>query len=134
MTQPAGASSNELGSKRSARRLAVIGVVVLLAVATVASIVDRLERAGGPSPQSNIAMLESNAENLRIFGGVQCPTVQQVMDLTREPARTDLKKDTNGVDPWGTPYQVECDPYGVHVFSLGPDKQAGTADDIRWKH
>jgi hypothetical protein len=138
LTQPARASSKDRSSKRSARRLAiglvVIGVVVLLAVVTVVSIVDRLKRAGGPSPRSNIAMLESNADNLRAFGFVGCPTVQQIMVLTPESARTDLLMDTNGIDPWGTPYQVECDPDKVHVFSMGPDRRAGTADDIRWPH
>ena len=138
MTQAAGASSKELRSKRSPRRLAIglalIGVVALLAVVTVVSIVNRLKRAGGPSPQSNIAMLESNAENLRLFGGVYCPTVQQIMELTPEPARTFLRMDTNGIDPWGTPYQVACDHDKVRVSSMGPDKQAGTADDIHWPH
>jgi len=116
--------------------LAVIGVVVLLAVVKVASIVlDRFKRAGAPSTRSNIAMLESNADNLRAFGFVGCPTVQQIMELTTpEYARTSLLMDTNGIDPWGTPYQVECDPDKVHVFSMGPDKRAGTADDIRWPH
>ena len=80
-------------------------------------------------------MLESSAENLRLLGFAGCPTVQQIMDLTTpESARTDLLMDTNGIDPWGTQYQVECDHDKVHVFSMGPDKQAGTADDIRWKH
>jgi hypothetical protein len=80
-------------------------------------------------------MLESSADNLRYFGFSGCPTVQQIMELTTpESARADLLMDTNGIDPWGTPYQVECDPDKVHVFSMGPDKRAGTADDIRWKH
>ena len=114
--------------------LAVVGVVVLLAVVKAASIWDDFKRAGGPSPRSNIAMLESNAENLRYFGFAGCPTVQQVMELTTpEYAKTSLLMDTNGIDPWGTPYQIECDPDRVHVFSMGPDKLAGTADDIRWK-
>ena len=76
----------------------------------------------------------ANADNLRAFSFVGCPTVQQIMELTAESARTDFLMDTNGIDPWGMPYQVECDPDKVHVFSTGPDKQAGTADDIRWKH
>jgi hypothetical protein len=110
--------------------------VVLLAVVKVASVVlDRFKRASAPSTLSNIAMLESSAANLRALGVALCPTVQQIMDLTTpEYARTSLLMDTNGIDPWGTPYQVECDPNKVHVFSMGPDKRPGTADDIRWRH
>jgi len=108
--------------------------VVLLAVVKVASVVlERFKRAGGSSPRSNISVLESNAANLRYLGFAGCPTVQQILELTPEPARTDMLMDTNGIDPWGTPYQIECDRDKVHVFSMGPDKQAGTADDIRWK-
>ena len=136
MTPPAAASSKDLSAKRTARRvaLAVVGVSVLLAVVKVVSVVlERFRQAGAPSTRSNIAMLESSADNLRYLGFSGCPTVQQIMDLTTpEYARTSLLMDTNGIDPWGTPYQVECDRDKVHVFSLGPDKQAGTADDIRW--
>lgn len=79
-------------------------------------------------------MLRAAALQLRHEGFDGCPTVQQIMELTTpESARTDLLMDTTGIDPWGTPYQVECDHDKVHVFSMGPDKQAGTADDIRWK-
>ena len=106
---------------------------MLLAVVKVAFVVlERFKQAGGPSPRSNISVLESNAANLRYLGFAGCPTVQQVLELTPEPARTDMLMDTNGIDPWGTPYQIECDHDKVRVFSMGPDKQAGTADDIRW--
>ena len=108
---------------------------MLVAVVKVVSVVlERFRQAGAPSTRSNIAMLESSADNLRYLGFSGCPTVQQIMDLTTpEYARTSLLMDTNGIDPWGTPYQVECDPDKVHVFSMGPDKHVGTADDIRWK-
>jgi hypothetical protein len=134
LTRPAAASSKELNAKRTALR-AALGVLALLAVVKMVSVVlERFRQAGAPSTRSNIAMLESSADNLRYLGFSGCPTVQQIMDLTTpEYARTSLLMDTNGIDPWGTPYQVECDPDKVHVFSMGPDKQAGTADDIRWK-
>lgn len=55
-----------------------------------------------------------------------CPTVEQML------ARGQLDKPPR--DPWGTPLTLECpakngkDP--VDVSSAGPDKKAGTADDI----
>jgi len=37
-------------------------------------------------------------------------------------------------DPWGTTYQYQCPgihhPQGYDVWSLGPDKKPGTADDL----
>jgi len=41
------------------------------------------------------------------------------------------------VDPWGHPYRLYCGPgvppgvKGLGVASLGPDGEAGTADDIK---
>jgi len=134
LNEPVGASSKGR-AKRTGARAAVIGVgvLVLLAVVKVAFVVlERFKQAGGSSPRSNISVLESNAANLRYLGFDGCPTVQQVLELTPEPARTDMLMDTNGIDPWGTPYQIECDHDKVHVWSMGPDKQAGTPDDIRW--
>jgi type II secretion system (T2SS) protein G len=135
VNEPEGVTSKGRGAKRTALRVALIvfGALVLLTVVKVASVgLQRFKQAGGPSSRSSISVLESNAANLRHFGFAGCPTVQQVLELTPEPARTDMRLDTNGIDPWGTPYQVECDHQKVHVFSMGPDKQAGTADDIRW--
>jgi len=38
------------------------------------------------------------------------------------------------IDPWGEPYQYRCpgthNKYGYDLWSKGPDKQDGTADDI----
>jgi hypothetical protein len=134
LSQPVVAISKGRNAARSGLRvaLAVVGIVLLAGVAVV-SRWDDFKRAGGPSPLSNIAMLETNALNLRASGFAGCPTVQQVIELTPEPARTDLRADTNGIDRWGTPYQIECDHDQLHVFSMGPDKRAGTADDISWK-
>jgi hypothetical protein len=63
-------------------------------------------------------------------GFTGCPTVQQVLELNKEPWKSELAQETNGMDSWGAPYQILCDQGQVLVFSLGPDKQAGTADDI----
>lgn len=37
------------------------------------------------------------------------------------------------VDPWGTPYVYQCpgtNGRAFDLFSAGPDKKVGTADDI----
>jgi hypothetical protein len=33
-------------------------------------------------------------------------------------------------DPWGEEYVLEYDDDGPIIFSMGPDREAGTADDI----
>jgi hypothetical protein len=34
------------------------------------------------------------------------------------------------VDPWGTPWRIDCLGESVTVRSSGPDRREGTADDI----
>ena len=36
----------------------------------------------------------------------------------------------SGIDPWGEEYVLEYDDDGPIIFSMGPDRKAGTADDI----
>lgn len=131
MNQPAATPSKWRGMRLPLRvTLAVAGLVV---VGVVAVIRNDLKRAGGPSPLSTLAMLNAAALQLKYEGFVGCPTVQQVLDLTGEPGRSSLLAETTGIDPWGTPYQFECDHDQVHAFSMGPDKRRGTADDINWE-
>jgi hypothetical protein len=34
-------------------------------------------------------------------------------------------------DSWDQPFHIECDDDETYVWSAGPDRVAGTADDIR---
>jgi hypothetical protein len=36
-----------------------------------------------------------------------------------------------GLDPWGTPYSLQITRDSIIILSAGPDKERGTADDIR---
>jgi general secretion pathway protein G len=42
-----------------------------------------------------------------------------------------LDKQSKNHDAWGTPWRIVCADHDVEVISSGPDKQAGTDDDIR---
>ncbi|MFM1550761.1 MAG: hypothetical protein ACKJSG_15250 [Lentisphaeria bacterium] len=48
---------------------------------------------------------------------------------TRELAGKDIRK--NGVDIWGTPYELKVEEKGFIISSAGADRQWKTADDIR---
>jgi hypothetical protein len=113
--------------------LAIVGIiVVVVAVRKVASMWRDFKQAGVPTPLTMTAQLRAAAIQLRFEGFTGCPTVQQVLGSSLEPIKSELQQATNGIDPWGMPYQLECDKDQVRVFSMGPDKQAGTGDDISW--
>jgi general secretion pathway protein G len=110
--------------------LVVVATVTVMVLGTLAFKWKELKQAGAPTTKSNALMLQAAVLQLWADGFTGCPTVQQVLELNLEPLKSELKQETNGKDPWGTPYQIQCDQGQVLVFSLGPDKRAGTADDI----
>lgn len=134
MSQPAPADSKPRCSARFLLGiiLAIAGIIVVVfAVGRVASMWSDFKRAGASTPLAITAELRAAAVQLRFQGFAGCPTVQQVLESSLA-IRHELQKETNGIDPWGTPYQLECDQDQVRVFSMGPDQRAGTGDDISW--
>ncbi len=53
-----------------------------------------------------------------------CPTVSQLV----QDKQLDAGQETD--DPWGQPYTIACTEDEVIVSSTGPDKKAGSKDDI----
>jgi len=118
---------------RAALRITLAVIAILAAVVIVWLATGGLEklRRAASGPIATATILKVSAEHVIAEGFVGCPTVQQVLDLTPEPQRRELRGETNGIDPWGTPYQIDCASDRVRVFSAGPDKTFGTADDLR---
>jgi hypothetical protein len=111
--------------------VAVAGIGAVVVIGALAYGWDKFQRAGASSPRSQVALLRQATLQLLADGFAGCPTVQQVRDLTVDPVKSELQKETTGLDPWGTPFQIHCERGRVRVFSMGPDKLVGTADDIR---
>ena len=132
MSGPAPTRSKSNRIARVAFRV-ILGVVATMVVTLLAALAyywNDLKQAGASSPKSNVLILRAATRQLLADGFTGCPTVQQVLELNKEPWKSELAQETNGMDPWGAPYQILCDQGEIVVFSVGPDKQAGTADDI----
>jgi prepilin-type N-terminal cleavage/methylation domain-containing protein len=54
-----------------------------------------------------------------------CPTFESLVE------HDILDEASPRKDPWGNPWRIECDGLKVTVSTNGPDRQPGTADDIR---
>lgn len=57
-----------------------------------------------------------------------CPTISQLVEDGKldESDRTD--------DAWGNRFRIVCDGSSTSVRSAGPDRRAGTADDMKVSH
>jgi len=73
----------------------------------------------------DVKKLQAAAVAWRVTHGNRCPTVNQVRD--------DGGLDTNSSieDAWGSLYVIECTSNTTTALSYGPDRKAGTSDDIR---
>lgn len=111
--------------------LAVVALVTVALLCVFAVVCKRYRAADAPSTLSQIVIIRAAAQQLVNERVVVCPTMLQVLDLTPHPRAATCWGETNGVDPWGTPFQIECRETRVRVFSAGPDKKPGTGDDVR---
>ncbi|MFO0759627.1 MAG: hypothetical protein U0359_24250 [Byssovorax sp.] len=98
------------------------GVVMLLGCAQMKHVDEEAIR----SAALDAKLLKNTAELFQSLDGSPdvCPTIE---DLVRAK-KIEAKKT---VDPWGTPYKIECAKGEVHGVSAGKDRQPGTADDVR---
>jgi hypothetical protein len=54
----------------------------------------------------------------------ECPTVPELIDAGI------IDEDFRVTDPWGSSWDVQCSAPRIVVSSRGPDREAGTDDDI----
>lgn len=119
--------------------LAIIGLLVGLAVTNVGSILGGAQ--GGTAKLFVTDAMKTPLTAYRIAMGDFPSTAEGLQALVTRPAAkgekwfgpyVEASKLTN--DPWGEPYQYAYpgthNKGGYDLWSKGPDKQSGTADDI----
>lgn len=120
--------------------MVVVVILSIMAAFVVPKIMDRPEQARLIKAQQDIRTLE-NALRLYKLDNLYYPSTDQGLQaLIEKPDTEPLPRkwakdgyiDRLADDPWGTPY-LYLQP-GVHgsfdIFSLGPDGQSDTEDDV----
>ena len=120
--------------------MVVVVILSILAAFVVPKIMDRPEQARLIKAQQDIRTIE-NALRMYKLDNLYYPSTDQglealVVEPTTEPLPRKWSKegyiDRLSDDPWGSPY-LYLQP-GVHgtmdIFSLGPDGQTDTEDDL----
>lgn len=90
---------------------------------------ERVPDRGGPSEQARVAdarvkgrAVVMAVELWQLSRGDRCPTFDDLVSAK-------VLDDRPNQDPWGQPYSIACED-GVTVRSKGPDRRAGTPDDV----
>ncbi len=106
--------------------LIVLAIIGLIAGGVVVFAFPQLEKAKVGTAKNDTKALYQAIETWKL-DHTGCPTVE---GLKKDKA---LSSTSNTNDPWGHAYKVQCDEDGakISVYTIGPDKKEGTADDIR---
>ncbi len=128
-----------MNRRRSKRRngftllevLLVLVILVILASMSTVFIRGAGQRARRRAAEAQIGAFD-NALKMYEIDFQNYPTSSEGLNALRVPPQGGapyLDKDPP-LDPWGSPYQYESNGDGFRVWSLGPDKNPGTGDDV----
>uniref|UniRef100_UPI0035C71397 type II secretion system major pseudopilin GspG n=1 Tax=Serratia quinivorans TaxID=137545 RepID=UPI0035C71397 len=120
--------------------MVVIVILGVLASLTIPSLMGNKDRADRQKAVSDIVTLENALDMYRLDNGRYPTTEQGVRALVNKPQLAPIPRNylADGYlrrlpqDPWGNDYRLISPGKrsAIDVFSLGPDGESGTADDI----
>lgn len=133
-----------LQNRRTRRAFTLVELLLVLVIlATLAAIVlpkftGTSQRARATAAATQISTFKTALGAFEVDMGYY---PKSLVDLLKQPGNNSqnwhgpyLEGDTIPVDPWQHPYIYVCpgkhNPTSFDVMSMGPDGQAGTADDI----
>jgi general secretion pathway protein G len=107
----------------------VLAIMGLIVTGVSIKVFSQLKKAKTQAARLGVKKVIDASGRFMAGPGSGCPKGIEELIGQGELSKTDSK------DPWGAPYVFRCpgtqDPEGVDVYSFGPDKVDGTADDIR---
>jgi general secretion pathway protein G len=103
----------------------VVIIMAMIATGVAVAVMPRLEKARVEQTKSDVAALRTAVQLYMAENAGACPSVD---DLKNERY---IDKDKRTVDPWEKDFIVNCVDGDAEVFSMGPDGQEGTEDDVR---
>jgi general secretion pathway protein G len=105
--------------------LIVVAIMAMIAGGVAFAILPRMQEARVKTATQGALEIRKMVELWQTENDSSCPSVSQ---LKKDKY---LDKAAASQDPWGTTFEINCTEGTVYVRSAGPDKQAGTKDDIQ---
>lgn len=104
----------------------VLAIITMIAGAVAVVAIPQMKEAQVKTATNGARVIRSAVSQWQLAENdyATCPTVSQLV----QDKQLDAGQESN--DPWGQPYEINCGEDDVTVTSVGPDKQAGSNDDI----
>jgi general secretion pathway protein G len=104
----------------------VVIIMAMIATGVAVAVIPRLEKARIDNAKTDVAAIRSAVQLYLAENPGQCPSMEEL----KSERYIDTGKRTT--DPWDKEFTINCvegdDP---DVYSMGPDMQEGTEDDVR---
>lgn len=118
--------------------LLVLAILVVLGAIVGVNVMNAQRRAQADTAKAQISSLEGLMQQFALDVGGYPTTDQGLAALSQAPGDLRNPAKWRGPysdkeipdDPWGNPYQYELQGEQIRIWSFGPDRQNGTADDI----
>jgi general secretion pathway protein G len=103
----------------------VVAIMALLSSGVAVFVMPKLKEAQVSTAKTSAQVLRRAIQDWqRVNAEISCPAMTQLVD----GKHIDSTSSTD--DPWGMPWAFTCTDDEIFVQSTGPDKKAGTEDDI----
>jgi general secretion pathway protein G len=122
------------GSRRQQAGMTLLEIMIVLAIIALVAgsigvgVFSQFKKAQVKTAKEGARAVAEAAKRYMLDNSGACPP--SIDDLV---AQRELPKKPK--DPWGQDFTLKCpgqgDPDGVDVMSNGPDRQEGTADDVK---
>ena len=104
----------------------VVIIMAMNATGVAVAVMPQLEKSRIKTAQTDVAAIRSAVQLYLAETPGKCPSIE---DLKSERLLDQAKRTT---DPWDKEFVITCpDGEDPDVYSMGPDMQEGTEDDIR---
>jgi general secretion pathway protein G len=111
----------------------VLAIISTLLGLVIFKMVNVTEDANITKAKADIKAMETNLLRYKTRNG-RLPTQAEGLEIMTTKGASQLVKPEGIIDPWAHPYQYrnpgKVNTSGYDVYSMGPDGQDGTADDI----
>jgi type II secretory pathway pseudopilin PulG len=104
----------------------VVIIMAMIATGVAVAVMPQLEKSRIKTAQTDVAAIRSAVQLYLAETPGKCPNVE---DLKEERY---LDKGKRTTDPWDKEFIISCpDGEDPDVYSMGPDMQEGSEDDVR---
>lgn len=104
----------------------VVIIMAMIATGVAVAVIPQFKKSQEKAAKSDVAAIRTAVQLYQVENPGKCPSVE---DLKEERV---ISKDKRTTDPWDKDFVINCSGNDEpDVFSMGPDMQEGTEDDIR---